>query len=131
MDEYPSRRGVWRCKTDHNHGTIDTAARTWVKTGRIVKTLGCGHWNVYVSNKPQSRDNKNRKVNIRCKKCKKRHRFMLNRTQRRGRVRTAVYRSRPPTMPMVALIEEVSERNRFERKQRGFVTAKELRDNGD
>lgn len=131
MDEYPSRRGVWRCRTDHAAGSKETAAYTWVKTGKIVRTEGCGHWNVYVSNIPIAKDDPNgkRKVNIRCKKCKRRHRFMLSRVKRRGRRRTAVYQRRPPTMPMVGLIEEVKERNRFERKQTGFITAKELRAN--
>jgi hypothetical protein len=133
-------RGLWRCnKVNMNrfvkmmNAPNSEAARRGMPT---QATNGCGRWNVYISRKPSSKENPDkgdRKIDVRCKSCGRRVKFIWSRHDNRGRPRPVDVLDRPECMPERALVKEMIARNnlveldsRYPEEMPGFVLASEL-----
>lgn len=73
-------------------------------------TNGCDRWNIYVS-QAVAQDKDSRKIDVRCKHCNRRVKFLWVRHDDRGRPRPVQVLDRPEHMPKKALIKEMIARN--------------------
>jgi len=107
-------RGLWSCRKVNMNRMIkamNAPNSEYARRGCPTQaTNGCGRWNVYVSQRT-AQDKEDRKIDVRCKHCNRRVKFIWVRHEDRGRPRPVDVLDRPESMPMKALVKEMIARN--------------------